>query len=212
MDFSDYRQTYNKGELPDTGLPNEPISWFKSWLNDALNANIVEPYTFSLATCGADYLPSVRILLLREAIDNGIIFYTNYDSDKGQDLAENPNAEALFFWHDLERQVRIQGTVRKLDSAVSDAYFAKRPLESQLGAWVSNPQSGTIADRTAIEARLAKLTAHYQDKPIPRPDYWGGYELIATRVEFWQGRIGRLHDRIVYTQGVDGWQTTRLLP
>src|SRR5690606_22258257 len=174
-------------------------------MNEAIAAQVPEPYAMSLATCGADNKPSVRIVLLREITDTGIVFYTNYESAKGQDITENPNAEALFFWHQLERQIRISGSIAKIDANKSAAYFQKRPHDSQVGAWVSQPQSGEVVNRTVMEQTFEQLQADYPaDSPVPTPEFWGGYEITVNEIEFWQGRANRMHDRIVYSLGKTG--------
>ena len=222
MDFTDQRLSYEKGELDQQSVPTSPFELFKAWMNEALAQKVQEPYAMSLATCGADNKPSVRIVLLREITETGIVFYTNYESAKGQDIAENPNAEALFFWHELERQVRISGSIAKIDADKSAAYFQKRPHDSQVGAWVSQPQSGEVANREVMEQTFEQLqAAHPDNTTVPRPEFWGGYEITIESIEFWQGRANRMHDRIVYTQSNDdnegdkghtSWTTKRLLP
>ena len=219
MDFTDQRLSYEKGQLDQQLVPASPFELLKAWMNDAIEAQVQEPYAMSLATCGADNKPSVRIVLLREITDTGIVFYTNYESAKGQDIAENPNAEALFFWHKLERQIRISGSIAKIDATKSAAYFQKRPHDSQVGAWVSQPQSGEVANRTLMEQTFEQLQTDYPtDSKVPTPEFWGGYEITIEKIEFWQGRANRMHDRIVYTldttgsDGVLNWTTKRLLP
>lgn len=217
MDFTDQRLSYEKGALDQQSIPASPFELLKAWMNEALAEKVQEPYAMSLATCGADNKPSVRIVLLREITETGIVFYTNYESAKGQDIAENPNAEALFFWHKLERQVRISGSIAKIDTAKSAAYFQKRPHDSQVGAWVSQPQSGEVASRDVMEQTFDQLQADYPDNSqVPVPVFWGGYEITIEQVEFWQGRANRMHDRIVYTQDSKqsnaSWTTKRLLP
>ena len=220
MDFTDQRLSYEKGELDQQSVPTSPFELFKAWMNEALVQKVQEPYAMSLATCGIDNKPSVRIVLLREITETGIVFYTNYESAKGQDIAENPNAEALFFWHELERQVRISGSIAKIDADKSAAYFQKRPHDSQVGAWVSQPQSGEVANREVMEQTFEQLqAAHPDNTAVPTPEFWGGYEITVESIEFWQGRANRMHDRIVYTQssgddseGNTSWTTKRLLP
>ena len=219
MDFTDQRLSYEKGQLDQQLVPASPFELLKTWMNEAIEAQVQEPYAMSLATCGADNKPSVRIVLLREITDKGIVFYTNYESAKGQDIAENPNAEALFFWHKLERQIRISGSIAKIDAAKSAAYFQKRPHDSQVGAWVSQPQSGEVANRALMEQTFEQLQTDYPtDSKVPTPEFWGGYEITIEKIEFWQGRANRMHDRIVYTldttgsNGVLNWTTKRLLP
>ena len=219
MDFTDQRLSYEKGELDQQSIPVSPFELFKAWMNEALVKKVQEPYAMSLATCGADHKPSVRIVLLREVTDTGIVFYTNYESAKGHDIEENPNAEALFFWHELERQVRISGSIAKIDADKSATYFQKRPHDSQVGAWVSQPQSGEVANRAVMEQTFEQLQAEHPDNStVPTPAFWGGYEITIEKIEFWQGRANRMHDRIVYTQVSDesegsvSWATKRLLP
>ncbi len=215
MDFTDQRLSYEKGVLDQDSVPASPFELFKIWMNEALEQQVQEPYAMSLATCGADMKPSVRIVLMREITDTGIVFYTNYESAKGQDIADNPNAEVLFFWHELERQVRISGSIAKIAADKSAAYFQKRPHDSQIGAWVSQPQSGEVANREIIEDAFNALQNQYpDDAKVPTPDFWGGYEITIEKIEFWQGRANRVHDRIVYIlhPESDSWQTHRLLP
>ncbi|WP_188032900.1 pyridoxamine 5'-phosphate oxidase [Psychrobacter sp. ANT_WB68] len=219
MDFTDQRLSYEKGQLDQQSVPASPFELLKAWMNEAIEEQVQEPYAMSLATCGVDNKPSVRIVLMREITNKGIVFYTNYESAKGQDIAENPNAEALFFWHKLERQIRISGSIAKIDANKSAAYFQKRPHDSQVGAWVSQPQSGEVANRAVMEQTFAQLQADYPtDSPVPTPDFWGGYEITIEEIEFWQGRANRMHDRIVYTldtsseEGTANWTTKRLLP
>ncbi len=218
MDFTDQRLSYEKGALDQQSVPASPFELFKAWMDEAIAQKVQEPYAMSLATCGADNKPSVRIVLLREITDTGIVFYTNYDSAKGQDVAANPNAEALFFWHELERQIRISGRIAKIDAEKSAAYFQKRPHDSQIGAWVSQPQSGEVTNREVMEQTFEQLQAKYpENTTVPTPAFWGGYEITVETIEFWQGRANRMHDRIVYTQDDDSqsaesWTTKRLLP
>ena len=214
MDFTDQRLSYEKGQLDQQSVPASPFELLKAWMNEAIEAQVQEPYAMSLATCGADSKPSVRIVLLREMTDKGIVFYTNYESAKGQDIAENPNAEALFFWHKLERQIRISGSIAKIDADKSAAYFQKRPHDSQVGAWVSQPQSGEVANREVMEQTFEQLQADYPEgAAVPTPEFWGGYEITINEIEFWQGRANRMHDRIVYHKKADGsFSTKRLLP
>ncbi|WP_440824259.1 pyridoxamine 5'-phosphate oxidase [Psychrobacter cryohalolentis] len=214
MDFSDQRLSYEKGQLDQQSVPASPFELLNAWMQQAIEENVQEPYAMSLATCGADNKPSVRIVLLREITDKGIVFYTNYESAKGQDIAENPNVEALFFWHKLERQIRISGSIAKIDADKSAAYFQKRPHDSQVGAWVSQPQSGEVANRDVMEQTFEQLKTDYPEgAAVPTPEFWGGYEITVNEIEFWQGRANRMHDRIVYHKEADGsFSTKRLLP
>ncbi|WP_438013193.1 pyridoxamine 5'-phosphate oxidase [Psychrobacter raelei] len=215
MDFSDKRLSYEKGALHEEILPQEPFAMLKQWLNEAIEQNVPEPYAISLATCGSDNMPAVRTVLVREVTELGVVFYTNYLSHKGQDIEQNPHAEALFFWHDMQRQVRVRGAITKVDRVKTEAYFQKRPYESQVGAWVSQPQSGEVASREAMDEIFANLKQKFPEgDTVPTPEFWGGYEIAATEIEFWQGRANRLHDRLLYSRAStqDTWQITRLLP
>ncbi|ALF60637.1 pyridoxamine 5'-phosphate oxidase [Psychrobacter urativorans] len=220
MDFTDQRLSYEKGSLDQSSVPESPFELLKAWMQEAIEVNVQEPYAMSLATCGADNKPSVRIVLMREITQNGIVFYTNYESAKGQDIAENPNAEALFFWHKLERQIRISGSIAKIEAQKSAEYFQKRPHDSQVGAWVSQPQSGEVANREVMEQTFNQLQSDYpENTQVPTPEFWGGYEITVDEIEFWQGRANRMHDRIVYSRNNNdsdengaSWNTKRLLP
>lgn len=215
MDFTDQRLSYEKGKLNESGLPDSPFELLEHWVNEAIEAKVPEPYAMSLATCGSDNMPAVRTVLMREITESGIVFYTNYLSHKGQDIEQNPHAEVLFFWHDMQRQIRLRGSIEKISREKTDAYFQKRPYESQIGAWVSQPQSGEVASRAVMDQKFADLKQQYPEgSTVPTPDFWGGYEITVQEVEFWQGGANRLHDRILYTQPEQGskWLTTRLLP
>ncbi|MGP1606237.1 MAG: pyridoxamine 5'-phosphate oxidase [Moraxella sp.] len=215
IDFSANRQSYEKDELIESNIPNTPYPLLEKWIKEAVDEQIGEAYAFSLATCGRDMRPSVRTLLMREISEqNGeimMIFYSNYHSQKGQDLSENPFAEALFFWDDLERQIRVSGRVEKLSIEQSKTYFHSRPKDSQLAAWVSNPQSGVVQSREIMDSKFASLSKE-NIETVDLPDYWGGYKLIVDNIEFWQGRANRMHDRILYTKQQNSWQRVRLLP
>ncbi|AOM80390.1 pyridoxamine 5'-phosphate oxidase [Pedobacter steynii] len=205
------RQEYRSAELAETDVESNPILQFKKWFTEAVDAQIFEPNVMTLATANSDSKPSARIVLLKGFDEDGFVFFTNYDSDKGKDLAENPQASLVFFWAELERQVRIDGVVSKIDAAASTDYFHSRPIGSQIGASAS-PQSRVIPNRESLEEKVAELSTAYQDKEIPRPLHWGGYLVEPTHIEFWQGRPSRLHDRLNY-QLVDGsWIINRLAP
>ena len=204
------RKDYTQAGLREAEVAANPIDQFTQWLTQAMEANMHEPYAMTLATVDADNRPSARVVLLRGVDTRGFVFFTNYESRKGQALAAYPLAALLFYWPELERQVRIEGVVHQIDAQESDAYFHSRPLGSRLGAWAS-PQSQTIASREELERRLAEASARYGEQP-PRPPFWGGYRVQPDTVAFWQGRPSRLHDRVVYTL-VDGvWQLRRVAP
>lgn len=217
----DYRENYSAGELLESEVAACPFEQFKQWLATAQNCEfIIEPTAMTIATASADGRPSARMVLLKELDESGddtssnhasgFVFYTNYDSRKGRELGENPYATLLFHWPPLERQIRIEGKVEKVSSAQSSDYFNCRPKASQLGA-AASPQSQAIS-RENLDRHFAELEAEFADKPVPRPEQWGGYRLIPDYFEFWQGRRSRLHDRISYIQSEQGWQLQRLAP
>ena len=212
-DLSDLRQSYTKGELDRHDLHDDPLSQFQGWLQEALASDLPEPYAVSLATADESGRPSVRTVLLRGADAQGFTVYSNYLSHKGRDLAVNPQAELLFYWPTLERQVRIFGRVERLSADESSAYFHKRPRDSQLAAHASDPQSAPIASRAELDAKFAALEARFPEGTvIPRPEFWGGYRLRPGSYEFWQGRANRMHDRFEYLRDGEGWRITRLMP
>jgi pyridoxamine 5'-phosphate oxidase len=204
------RKNYTHGQLSEGDVPSEPFSLFHTWFDQAVKAQCPEPNAMALATANRDGIPSVRIVLLKAADQNGFTFFTNYTSQKGVELAEQPHASLLFHWHELERQVRINGIVERVSAAESDAYFHSRPPASRIGAWAS-PQSTAIPNREFLEAQERQFKAEHGDNP-PRPPHWGGYRLKPTQIEFWQGRPSRLHDRICYRHMDTGWTITRLAP
>lgn len=211
--IADLRQNYTLGGLVEADVDTDPLKQFQIWFQQALDADLLEPNAMTLATATPDGKPTARIVLLKEVSERGFVFYTNYESQKGQQLITNPYAALVFLWDKLERQVRIEGEVEQLSPQESEAYFRSRPRASQLGAWASE-QSGVIASREVLEQKLADLQAQYQDdSAIPRPEHWGGFRVIPNRIEFWQGRPSRLHDRLVYNWQDNGsWQLTRLAP
>jgi pyridoxamine 5'-phosphate oxidase len=211
MSIADIRTDYKKASLAEADVKPEPFSQFASWFDQALKADVPEPNAMTLSTVSTDGKPSSRIVLIKEFDERGFSWFTNYDSAKGQDLQNNPHAALLFFWIPLERQVRIEGRIEKLSDAENDAYFDSRPLGSRQSALASQ-QSQPIADRQTLEQKLAAVVAEFGDQP-PRPAHWGGYRLLPERVEFWQGRSSRLHDRIIYTRDENGaWKISRLQP
>jgi pyridoxamine 5'-phosphate oxidase len=204
------RKNYTFGQLSETDVPPNPLSLFQLWFDQAIQAECPEPNSMTLATADARGNPSARIVLLKGADETGFTLFTNYDSQKGKELAVRPQAALLFHWHELERQVRIKGVVERVSPAESDEYFQSRPAASRIGAWAS-PQSAEIPNREFLEEAEKRFAADFGDKP-PRPDHWGGYRLRPTEIEFWQGRPSRLHDRIHYQIDGTQWRITRLAP
>jgi pyridoxamine 5'-phosphate oxidase len=206
------RVDYSRGRLDEADVSADPVEQFGRWFNDARSANVPEANAMTLATVDAAGNPSARIVLLKSFDARGFAFYTNYDSRKGRELAANPAAALCFFWQPLERQVRIEGTVEKVGREESEAYFHGRPRQAQIGAWVSQ-QSSPITSRAELERIEAKLQIRFEGRPVPLPDYWGGYRVVPRAVEFWQGRPSRLHDRLLYTLSEGGgWDVRRLSP
>ena len=210
MDIADLRKSYERDALDEAASAADPMQQFEHWLQQALSAQLPEPNAMTLATVGADGRPSTRVVLIKEADARGIVWYTNYDSRKGRELAANPQAALQFHWVELERVVRIEGRVEKVDAAESDRYFATRPLDSRIGAWAS-PQSQVIGSRAVLVANAARYGAQFMLHP-PRPPHWGGYRLVADTWEFWQGRKSRLHDRLRYRLDGGAWVRERLAP
>jgi len=213
--LSDMRKSYELAELDDAHLKNTPRAFFEQWLDEALKAKIPEPTAMTLATVDSHLRPSTRIVLLKGLESEGLIFYTNYQSRKGQELAGNPHAALQFHWVELERTVRIEGLIEKTSEAMSDEYFHSRPRGSQIGAWAS-PQSQVLQSRELLHAEVSRLERLYANQTIPRPEHWGGYRLIPSVWEFWQGRPSRLHDRVRYQKSINSaptaWTIERLGP
>lgn len=209
--ISDLRKEYTLNGLDTADVLADPIAQFRLWFNAALQANVPEPNAMYVSTVTEEGRPDGRIVLLKDILDTGFVFYTNYESRKGKELTSHPFAAITFFYQELERQVRIEGRVEKVSPEQSDDYFNSRPRGSQLGAWVSN-QSSVIENRDVLETRQRELEARFADQPIPRPPHWGGYQVIPDAIEFWQGRPSRLHDRIRYRKENDNWIIERLAP
>lgn len=209
--LSDLRKSYEQGELVEEQVAGQPLQQFKTWLDEALAAGVPEPNAMTLATVGPEGRPSTRIVLIKDIDERGLVWYTNYESRKGRELAAHPFAALQFHWVEMERVVRIEGRVEQVDGAQSDAYYRSRPLDSRLGAWAS-PQSQVISSRAVLVANAAKAAAQHGLNP-ERPSHWGGYRLLPERWEFWQGRKSRLHDRLSYKRQADGsWLRERLAP
>ncbi len=209
-DLADLRKSYERAELDESASLADPLAQFELWLQQAITGELPEPNAMTLATVGTDGRPSTRVVLIKGCDARGIVWFTNYHSRKGRELAEHPQAALQFHWVELERVVRIEGQVEKVDAAESDAYFASRPLDSRIGAWAS-PQSEVIPSRSVLVTNAAKYGAQYLLNP-PRPPHWGGYRLVPDRWEFWQGRRSRLHDRLRYRLEEQRWIRERLAP
>lgn len=214
-DLSDLRREYALGGLHESDLLDEPVDMFRRWMHDAVAAGLHEPNAMVLSTVSSVGQPASRIVLLKGLDTRGFVFFTNYESRKGEELAANPRCALLFPWHGVERQVRVEGRASRLGVGENAAYFGTRPRTSQLGAWAS-PQSQTVADRAELDARYDQAAARFGEEQIPVPEHWGGYCVAPDVVEFWQGRRGRMHDRLRYrkiaTGGSTTWVTERLAP
>jgi pyridoxamine 5'-phosphate oxidase len=209
--IADIRKDYQLAALDEGATGDNPLAFFSKWFGEAQTAKVGEVNAFTLATVDAVAKPHARIVLLKALDDKGFTFFTNYHSTKGHNIAANPHAAAVFFWMELERQVRIEGVVEKVSVEESDAYFHSRPEGSRLGAW-SSPQSSVISDRDILDKNYSRYAQEF-DTNIPRPPHWGGYRIIPTSIEFWQGRASRMHDRILFTKDASGnWDKCRLAP
>lgn len=211
VDITGLRQNYTRGGLREKDLLKDPIKLFEQWLKEAIHSEIAEPNAMSLATVSDDGSPSVRIVLLKGIGNRSIRFFTNYKSSKGRELTANPKAAVSFWWPELERQVRMKGSVEKVNRAESEKYFQSRPRESQLGAWASE-QSTAVENRDQLKIAYENAADQFKDKKVPTPEFWGGYQMHINNIEFWQGRPGRLHDRILYFYENGEWNFKRLQP
>lgn len=210
--IADIRKDYSKSSLDIASVDKNPFTQFARWFDEALKSEVDEPNAFTLSTVSEDGRPSGRIVLLKGLENGKFIFFSNYQSAKGKELENNPACALTFFWPELERQVRIEGVASRIDAASSEKYFQSRPRESQIGAWAS-PQSAVIAGREILDARVNELQKKFDGvNKLPKPNQWGGYEIEASEIEFWQGRPNRLHDRIVFYKVDDQWQVHRLAP
>jgi len=212
MSISNLRREYAQRALTEDAAAANPLHQFAQWFEEAVRADLLDANAMTLATIGLDEAPAARIVLLKGFDEDGFVFFTNYESAKGRELTANPVACLLFFWAELERQVRITGSVTRASAEESSTYFATRPFDSQIGAWSSH-QSAPVPDRAALEARFEETRRRYEGAAVPRPPFWGGYRVTPSRIEFWQGRPGRLHDRLLYTRSDNGlWSRVRLSP
>lgn len=211
MELADLRRDYSLQELSRSSVDGDPIVQFTKWMSEALDSAVIEPTAMTVSTVNSSGVPSSRVVLLKGFDEKGFVFFTNYESRKASDIAENANVSLHFYWPDLERQIIINGTASKTSREESETYFAKRPRESRIGAWASK-QSSVLAGREELEKRVSEIREKFEDGQIPCPPFWGGFRIKPSRIEFWQGRKSRLHDRIVYEWGDDKWNILRLSP
>lgn len=211
LDLTRMRREYTHATLDETSVDPDPLKQFEKWFSEAISAEVREPNAMLLATSGTNQIPSIRAVLLKIFDARGFVFFTNYNSEKARDIAENPYVALEFLWLDLERQVKIMGRAEKISAAESLKYFLSRSHGSQIGAWVSD-QSSVISSRKALAMQFEKIKTKFANKEVPLPDFWGGYRVVPEKIEFWQGRESRLHDRILYTRTDRGWNISRLAP
>lgn len=209
--IANLRRDFCKMEFSETVANPDAIAQFECWFKHAMDSHVHDPNAFVLSTVGVDHRPSARVVLLRDFNESGFVFYTNYRSRKSREIEQNPYGTMTFFWPELERQIRVEGKLMKQSPAGSDDYFASRPRSSKLGAWAS-PQSDALPNRGVLDEALAEMEKRFEGKEVPRPDWWGGFVLQPDKIEFWQGRPNRLHDRLLYTRDGFTWKISRLAP
>ena len=211
LDLQDMRTEYIQATLDESTVPTDPFLLFEIWFAQAVETQVKDPNSKILATSSKDNIPNIRTVLLKIFDEKGFVFFTNYNSKKAKEIAQNPHVAPEFLWLDLERQVRVIGTCEKISTSESMSYFMKRSRGSQIGAWVSE-QSSVISSRKILQMQIEKMKQKFANGAVPLPDFWGGYRVIPSQIEFWQGRANRLHDRILYTRDNDGWSIQRLAP